>query len=120
MLKPLKWRQSRKCLENVYQSYIRPLLEYGAELWDPAKASLIEMLDKVQIQAARIITGATARSCLENLYEETGWERLQDRRRRAKLNLFYKIITKESPNYLISLLPQSVGRRTSYNLRNKK
>ena len=79
MLKPLKWKLSRQCLETVYKSYIRSLLEYGAEIWDPASITLIDMLQKVQSKAARLVTGAIAKSNMANLHEETGWESLKDR-----------------------------------------
>ena len=60
-------------------------------------ATAIDMLERVQTQAARITTGAIARSSLASLQEETGWETLKDRRARAKLHIFYRMITKEAP-----------------------
>ena len=34
LLKALKFRVSRKSLENIYFAYIRPLLEYSDTVWD--------------------------------------------------------------------------------------
>ena len=54
----------------------------------------------------------------ESLYFETGWERLVDRRKHRRLNLFYSIHNNTAPEYLIDLLPPLVSEVTQYNLRN--
>ena len=37
-------------------------------------------LEKIQLEAARIVTGTTRSVTLNNLYRETGWLTLSDRR----------------------------------------
>ena len=46
---------------------------------------------KIQLEAARIVTGLTTFSSLEALYFETGWETLAERRRQRKLTTFYQM-----------------------------
>jgi hypothetical protein len=46
----------------------------------------------VQSEAARIVTGGTKLTSIQKLYEETGWEKLLERREKHKLNLLYKIV----------------------------
>jgi hypothetical protein len=41
---------------------------------------LINKLENVQIEAARIVTGGTRLVSINSLYKETGWETLQARR----------------------------------------
>ena len=36
----------------------------------------VNVLEKIQLEAARIVTGATKLVSLEMLYKETGWETL--------------------------------------------
>ena len=75
-------------------------------------------LEKIQIEAARIATGATKLVSLNALYNEIQWENLEERRRKHKLIFFYKMKSNLYPNYLSSLVPQTVQHRPRYNLRN--
>ena len=76
-------------------------------------------LHKIQNEAARIVTGTTILVSLQSIYHEVGWESLQDRRLKHKLNLFFKMQLDLTPPYLISLVPPSVSETTRYNnLRN--
>ena len=75
-------------------------------------------LDKMQSEAARIVSGATKLVSLHALYEEVGWESLEKRRRKHKLLLLYKMSNNLSPLYLCSLIPPTVDTKSSYNLRN--
>jgi hypothetical protein len=62
-----------------YLSFIRPLFEYGDALWDPHNMYLIDILEKVQIEAMRIISGGTKLTSLRELYKETGLIKVKDR-----------------------------------------
>ena len=55
---------------------------------------------------------------LKSLYFETGWEKLDERRKSKKLALIYKIVNNEAPSYLNDLLPNTVNAASNYNLRN--
>ena len=63
------------------------------------------------------MTGTTKLVSLDKLYQETGWETLEERRKKHKLCLFYKMSNNLSPNYLSSLVPPSIETTTSYTLR---
>ena len=41
--------------------------------------SLNTKIEDVQLEASRIVTGDTRFASLNNLYMETGWEKLEDR-----------------------------------------
>ena len=61
-------------------SFFRPLLQYGDVVWDPHNIYLINILERVQIEAMGIILGGTKLTPLRELYKETGFLKLKDRR----------------------------------------
>ena len=69
----LKFRLNRKSLETLYFSFIRPLLEYADVIWDNCTIYEKLELDKIQSEAARIVSGATKLVSLHALYDEVGW-----------------------------------------------
>ena len=77
-------------------------------------------LERLQLEAARIITGLPIFTNTEYLYRETGWERLEERRTRRKLQLFliYNIQNGSTPPYLLDLIPQQSKVRLFTHIRN--
>ena len=59
----------------------------------------------VQYQAALAVTGAWKGSSRMKLYEELGWESLDDRRMRKRIFQIHKIIDNKTPSYLRNKLP---------------
>lgn len=118
MLRKFKFTLSRQNLEKIYFTYIIPLLEYACELWDGCSEYDFNKIEQIQYEAARIVSGLPKFASIESLYFETGWEPLNSRRRRRKLNMFYKIHNRNCPSYLQDcLMPFSRGDDTR-NLRN--
>jgi hypothetical protein len=120
IIRPLKHRLDRRSLETLYTSFVRPVLEYADAVWDtPAEnRHPLKTLDKVQKEAAKIVSGATSRCTTEALHTELGWERLSTRRKFHRANMLHKIEHGFAPNYLQDLMPDRVQARTRYNLRN--
>ena len=118
IMKSLKYKLDRLSLERIYTGFIRPILEYGDIIWD-SPGDLSDRLEVVQLNAARIVTGATARCRTEGLYSETSWEPLSSRREAHRLTLMYKIVNGSAPKYLLDLIPNLVQDRTGYLLRNR-
>jgi hypothetical protein len=56
-------------------------------------------------------------SSLSNLYIETGWEKLKDRRERHRTIQFYKMSNNLTPQYLSNLIPQNFGMIHDHNTR---
>ena len=111
-LRKLKFTLSSKNLSCIYLSFNRPKLAYACEVWDGCLESEIEKLEKIQLEAARIVTGLTKFASRESLYFETGWETLANRRKSRKLITFYKMHHKLCPQYLydcLSLLTSDVS-----------
>ena len=58
-MRKLKFQLDRKLLEIIYTSFIRPLLEYSNVVLDNCTQYESDDLEKIQNEAARIVTGAT-------------------------------------------------------------
>jgi hypothetical protein len=56
---------SREYLENIYFTFIRPILEYSSEVWDNCGQVNSDRLEKLQLEAARIVTGLTCYTSLD-------------------------------------------------------
>ena len=65
-------------------------------------------LNKVQYEAAKIVSGAMHDTSYASLLEELGWETLNSRRTRHKLCLFFDIMNGHCPSHMSSFLPQNV------------
>jgi hypothetical protein len=74
----------------VYKQYVRPVLEYGAEVWRPNVTQGKE-LEGIQMQAARTILGCFQGTASSAIRAELGLEPLSDRRLRAQLRWFGKL-----------------------------
>ena len=118
LMRTLKFRVSRKILEQIYVTFIRPLLEYCDTVWENCSAENKKQLESIHIEAARIITGTTRFCSIEKLFSELNWESLQSRRNKHKLAIFFKILNGFTPSYLADLVPPLIQETSRYNLRN--
>ena len=105
-LRKLRNNLPRAPLITIYKRFVRSHLDYGDILYDQAfNNSFHERLESIQYNAALAITGAVRGSSRGKLYQELGFESLQQRRWYRKLCLFFKIIKYQSPKYLFELIP---------------
>ena len=128
LLKYLSKYLTRHTLNELYELYVRPHLDYGDVIYHiPAKVcefsgsfalpSLMEKLESVQYSAARAITGTWRGTSREKLYAELGWESLSSRRWSRRLTLFFKIINNLTPVYTKHPIPPL--QQSHYSLRNQ-
>ena len=80
--------------------------------------SLIPANWRLQLEAARIITELPIFTNTEYIYRESDWERLEERRTRRKLQLFYNIQNGGTPPYLLDRIPPTIQSTTIYPLHN--
>ena len=118
ILRAFKFRFDRKSLERMYISFIRPTLEYSGVVWDNCSNQDKKLIESIQIEAIRIVTGATKLCSIGKLYDDTGWESLEARREKQKLIIFFKMVHGLCPDYLNQLVPDLVQSRSQYSLRN--
>ena len=106
----------RIALITLYKAFVCPHLDYGDIIYDQAhNASFHQKLESLQYNSCLAITGAIHGSSREKLYQELGFESLQQRRWYRKLCSFYKVFKNGSPRYLFSIIPI---RNPAYSTRN--
>lgn len=108
----------RKCLEIIYKSMIRPVIDYSDVLFPQLPVGLCKRLENIQRQAALICTAAYKRTPQLLLLRELGWEELKTRRLFHCLIIMFKIKNGYVPKYLGDLCPPTVHTVCNYNLRN--
>ena len=86
-------------------SYLLPVVEYASVVWDGCSEQDSQTLQKIQNEAARIVTGLTRTVSLENLYKECGWATLSQRRQQNKLSFMYNVNKGMVPSYIQDLIP---------------
>jgi hypothetical protein len=59
---------------KIYLVFIQPILEYASEDWDNCGQTNCNHLEKIQIEAARIMTGFSIYASFDSIYKETGWD----------------------------------------------
>ena len=118
ILRSLKFELDRKTLQIMYFSFVRPVLEYADIIFDNCTSHYCDKLESVNLEAARIVTGATKLTSLSLLYNECGWEKLRTRREKHKLIMFYKIKNSLVPEYLSQIVPPVHNEFHSYDTRN--
>ena len=117
ILKLLKYKLNRSTLVCLYKSLIRPLMEYGDVIWDNCTEGEASLLESIQYECARVVTGAIKGTSARALMNELAWESLSTRRKMHKLFYMFKIFRCISPAYLVELLPDTVDKRTCRSLR---
>ena len=76
-------------------------------------------IENIQLEAARIITGAIKGTPHNKIYNETKWTTTNDRRDRRNMITFYKLYHNLTPDYMKNMLPKKIRNLHTYNLRNK-
>jgi hypothetical protein len=120
LLKSVKYKLHRSTLISLYKSLVRPLMEYADVIWDECTESEANLLEGIQNESARIVTGAMKGTNRVRLLNELCWEDLKTRRFLHKLLLLYKIINCLTPSYLRDLLPPYVHQRSDHHLRSNE
>ena len=105
ILQSLKYQLDRRSLQTMYFSFIRPILEYADIIWDNCFNYEKENVEKIQIEAGRVVTGATKSCSRAKILQETGWDSLEKRHYKHRMVTFYKMVNNLSPPYLQNLVP---------------
>ena len=116
LLRKLQNLLPRAALITLYNSFVRPYLDYGDVIYEQAfNSSFHEKLESIQYNASLAIKGAIRGTSREKLYNELGFESLHARRWYRKLCYFYKLYVFKQPEYLFNLIPV---RTSNYRTRN--
>ena len=60
ILRKLNCILNRHSLRKIYTTFIRFIIEYGCEVWNGCGVELNDKLEKLQLEAAMIVTGLPA------------------------------------------------------------
>ena len=112
LMKYLSKYVNRKTLDVSYKMYVRPHLDYGDIIYHGQLVDMMKSVESVQYQAALITTKCIKGTSRQKLYNELGWESLEERRIFRRFVLFYKIMNNETPDYLRNHLAVLPERRT--------
>ena len=85
-------------------------------VWSGCSESDTNLLESLQIEGVRVVTGALKGTSRASLYE-LSWVDLSVRRKLHKVSLMYKMVFKLAPPYLCDLCPDFVSNRFCYSLR---
>ncbi|KAK7096441.1 hypothetical protein V1264_005737 [Littorina saxatilis] len=83
------------CRRNTYLALIRPLLEYGATIWDPYLKQDVERLERIQRNASRFTSGdyrTTTPGFVTGILHKLQLPTLQERREHLRLTSFFKVV----------------------------
>jgi hypothetical protein len=117
ILRSLGRKLDRSSLERLYISYIRPILEHGAQIRINCTEGEHTRLEMIQLAAARVVSGAKRGTSHRELYEEMGWATLRDRSESQCLTMLHKMVNNLAPETMKSLLPARTNQRNTYNIR---
>ena len=119
-MRKLKYSISRNALNQMYMSFLLPVVECASVVWDGCSEQDSQTLQKIQNEAARLVTGLTRSVSLENLFKECGWTTLSKRMQQHKLSFMYKVNNGIVPSYIQDLIPPLVSEISNYPLRNNR
>ena len=91
-----RWGASKKTLIRIYNTLIRPKVDYGIELMHTASKNSTDKLEKIQNMCLRICCGAMKSTSIDALCNECGELPFQLRRKSALLKYCAKIAATES------------------------
>jgi len=80
MFKGLKYKLNHSTLIILYKSLIRPIMEYADVIWDACGCNEVdsELLEGIQYESARVVTGAIKGTSKSKLLAELSCESLKD------------------------------------------
>ena len=101
------WGADRKHLKLLYNSLVRSKLDYGAIIYDSAKKSELQKLNKIQNTSIRLITGAMYSSPIPSIHVESNMLPLHYRRILLCLSYFTKLAFRQQvPTYPHTIQPK--------------
>lgn len=101
---------SKKVLNFLYKSIIRPKLEYGCVLWGYTYNTHLDKLFKIQKRFARLITNSDHLSHSLPLFERLDWMRLKNAIKYESLIYIFKSINGFGSNFSENIFELNANR----------
>ena len=103
VLKKVRDLVPRQTLARIYEALVLPYFDYCSEVWGSLGKCLSDRLQKLQNRAARVITFSGYEHRSTDLFNDLGWETLEQRRAKQLAVCVYKSINYLFPAGLKSL-----------------
>ena len=84
--------RSPRIKEKLYNSLVRPHVEYASAVWSPHEVKPIHQLEMVQRRAARWTLNRHHNTSFKGMLEDLQWRTLEQRRTDCRLVLLFQII----------------------------
>ena len=94
---------SARALLRGWQVLVRPVVEYGAEIWGEKKW---EEGEKLQLEMGRRVLGVSGMTTREVIQGELGLEKMSSRRKILRLRFWYKLINLEKSRLVYQVYKQ--------------
>ena len=96
-------------LTNLYRSIIEPHFSYCCSVWGSCGASKLNVLQKLQNKAARIVTNSPFDASAALLLQRLGWPPVQKLKYKETGAMVYKSLNSLAPQYLSDLFVRLSG-----------
>jgi hypothetical protein len=102
---------------RIWQALVRPLLEFGAEVWESERNWVWEEAERIQKRMGKWILGVRESACDEGVLGELGWISLAHRRASLRVGFWGKIIGQSDRSWVRRVYNES---RRRYVVRGEK
>ena len=109
---PLKYARNfvqTDTLINLYRSIMEPHFSYCCSVWGSCGASKLDVLQKLQNKAARIVTNSPFDASAAPLLQRLGWPSVQKLMYKEAGSMVYKSLNSLAPQYLSDLFVRFSG-----------
>ena len=90
-------------LKKMYRGIVEPQLSYCCSVWGCCSNSKINILQKIQNKAARIVTNSPYDASAAPLIQNLSWPTISDLTRKETATLVYKSLNSLAPAYMTKL-----------------
>ena len=115
-LKRAGFKLTKRSKLQIYTAFIRPILEFGFQLYVNSSLENLKLLDVIQRQSLLFITSAYKKTSNNELHKEVGIPYLESRRNMQMILFMYKAQNCLLPNYILDIIPTNIGRQ-NYDIR---